>query len=162
MFFVQEAAIAYTLAFVAAAVLWAREMSLRRLATLLMQSGMLTIAVVISAGIGALVGFEALWEQFHFLAFANDFWELNPNRDHLIQMFPEEFWFDITLAIGVITVLEALLLISVAGAYLYATREETAATAGGAAAEGPDRATWPGIGGALRARRLRRAGTRGQ
>ena len=162
VFFVQEAAIAYALAFVAAAVLWAREMSLRRLASLLMQGGMVTIGVLISAGIGALVGFEALWEQFHFLAFANDFWALNPNRDHLIQMFPEEFWFDITLAIGAITILEALLLMSVAGAYLYVTREETAATASGASAAGPDRAALPDIGGALRARRLRRAGARGQ
>ncbi|HXG35477.1 MAG TPA: TIGR01906 family membrane protein [Dehalococcoidia bacterium] len=124
VYFIQEMALAYILAFVLGVVLWARELSLRSLASLTLQAGAATVAVIIAAGIGAILGFERLWEQFHFLAFTNDFWQLNPRRDHLIQMFPEEFWFDISMLIGAVTILEAMFLGGVAGAYLYATRED--------------------------------------
>lgn len=83
---------------------------------------MLTVSLVGASGILAATGFDSAWQQFHFLAFTNDLWELNPATDHLIQMFPRNFWFDITLLLGAFTMLEALLIGSMAGAYLYVSQ----------------------------------------
>ncbi len=70
------------------------------------------------AGIGALVGFQDLWTEFHLLAFTNDLWKLDPDTDHLIQMFPEDFWLDATLLVAGLTALESLALLAASTAYL--------------------------------------------
>ena len=64
-----------------------------------------------------LIGFDELFRQFHLLSFANDFWQLDPRTDHLIQMFPRGFWFDVTLAVGAITVLEGAALMAAGYGY---------------------------------------------
>jgi len=76
-------------------------------------------------------GFDSAWTQFHVIAFNNDLWALNPARDHLIQMFPETFWRDITVLIGAATMLEAVLISGTSVAYLILSRpqEETQAPA---------------------------------
>jgi integral membrane protein (TIGR01906 family) len=99
---------------VAVLVLW----PLRALAVAALYGSILTVAILGLASLVALTGFDAAWSQFHGIAFTNDFWELDPNRDHLIQMFPESFWFDITMLIGVATVLQAVLMSAAAVAYL--------------------------------------------
>lgn len=39
------------------------------------------------------------WNSFHYLIFTNDLWQLDPQTDILIQMVPEEFFFDLVLRI---------------------------------------------------------------
>jgi hypothetical protein len=70
-------------------------------------------------------GFDSAWTEFHVFAFSNDLWQLDPSRDHLIQMFPEAFWFDITSLIVVATLLEALVISAASAAYLVLTRPES-------------------------------------
>jgi len=96
--------------------------SVRALARALATGSALTLAIVGASAVVANLGFDAAWRQFHFLAFTNDLWELDPATDHLIQMFPQDFWFDITVLIGALTVLEALLIGGASGVYLYLTR----------------------------------------
>jgi integral membrane protein (TIGR01906 family) len=96
--------------------------SVRVLARALAAASALTLALLGATAVVANLGFDAAWEQFHFLAFTNDLWELDPATDHLIQMFPQDFWFDITLLIGAFTMLEALLIGGVSGVYLYLNR----------------------------------------
>lgn len=122
VFFIQQAALVYVLAFVVLVFLWAGEAPLRSLATALLRGSLVTVALVAVAGLAALVGFDEVWLRFHFLAFANDLWRLSPATDHLIQMFPRDFWYAVTLLIGGVTALEALLLAGLSGLYLYATR----------------------------------------
>lgn len=43
--------------------------------------------------------FTPLWNQFHYIFFTNDLWLLDPETDVLIQMVPEEFFFNIILKI---------------------------------------------------------------
>ena len=38
------------------------------------------------------------------MSFSNDLWMLDPRRDHLIQLFPLEFFFDAALRIALLTV----------------------------------------------------------
>ncbi|MBI1886116.1 MAG: TIGR01906 family membrane protein [Chloroflexi bacterium] len=125
VFFVQLAALIYVMVFVVAVFLWAREAPLQALATALARSTLVTVALAFGVGIGALVGFDRLWNQFHVFAFANDFWQLDPSRHHLIQMFPRDFWLDLTLFIGLGTLIETLLIAGLAIAYLYFTRPRT-------------------------------------
>jgi integral membrane protein (TIGR01906 family) len=94
----------------------------RLLARALATGSAFTLALVGATAVLAYAGFDDAWRQFHFLAFTNDLWELDPDTDHLIQMFPQNFWFDITLLIGALTMLEALIIGGVSGAYLYLTR----------------------------------------
>lgn len=78
--------------------------------------GIVTVALVLAAGAGALLDFNALFLQFHLISFANDLWQLDPARDRLIQMYPAAFFRDATMAIGGLTLLEGNLLWAVAAA----------------------------------------------
>jgi integral membrane protein (TIGR01906 family) len=115
MFTVQVVAIALvlTLAVVMIA-LWPP----RALAAASLYGGVLTAVVLGSVGILAMTGFDGAWSQFHGIAFANDLWKLDPDTDHLIQMYPEAFWQRVTLFIGAAILLQALLLSAAASAYL--------------------------------------------
>jgi integral membrane protein (TIGR01906 family) len=94
----------------------------RTLARGVLQGALLTGGVLLAAGIVAASGFDAAWTEFHQLAFTNDFWELNPRTDHLIQMFPEPFWQEITTLIVMATLLEAFVMVSASILYLTLTR----------------------------------------
>lgn len=128
-FRVQEVAAIFVLAYVVLVFVWAREGTVRALATQVLASGVLSLAVIGVVGGVALAGFDAAFERFHLVAFNNDFWQLDPATDHLIQMFPEAFWRDITLLVGFGTLLELGLLAVAAAAYLSFTRPEPAAFA---------------------------------
>jgi uncharacterized membrane protein len=52
------------------------------------------------------------------VAFTNDLWKLNSATDHLIQMFPRDFWFDATMLVAGLTAVEAMLLASLSAVYL--------------------------------------------
>ena len=118
VFRTQEASLAFILLYVVGVFVWAREAPLRFLARTVLGASVLTFALLGLAAVGALIDFDDLWTRFHLLAFTNDFWELNPETDHLIQMFPEDFWFDATLLVATLTAVEALALLAASAAYL--------------------------------------------
>ena len=72
--------------------------------------GLMTILLVLIIGLISLVAFGPLFVLFHEVAFRNDLWMLNPNTDYLLKLFPFGFWRDITLMIGLATLLEAAVL----------------------------------------------------
>ena len=83
---------------------------------------MLCLAALGAVGAVGLAGFDSAWEDFHRLIFSNDFWLLNPATDHLIQIFPPDFWQSIVFLIGLLIAAESALLILAAGLYLGASR----------------------------------------
>lgn len=126
-----EVALAFVLTYVTAVFLWARERSLRTLAWLALGgvvAGALTLGAV---GVVAATGFDSTWTRFHELAFSNDLWQLDPDTDHLIQMFPERFWENATLTVGVMTLAEATFTAVLAAAYLLVSRGRPRAERGG-------------------------------
>jgi integral membrane protein (TIGR01906 family) len=134
---VQVAAIAVLVALaIVMLVLWPP----RALAAAALYGSLLTGAVLGMAAVLALTGFDSAWSQFHVFAFSNDLWQLDPNSDHLIQMFPEAFWQEITTLLGVVTLLEALLVAGPAAAYLVRSRpkEEVRAIAPSPEVAGPE------------------------
>jgi integral membrane protein (TIGR01906 family) len=123
-FRVQEVAVIFVLAYVVLVFLWAREGTVRALASQVLASGVLSLVVIGVVGGIAMAGFDQAFEQFHVIAFDNDLWQLDPDTDHLIQMFPEAFWRDITVLVGFATLLEFGLLAMAATLYLSVTRPE--------------------------------------
>ena len=53
-----------------------------------------TLALGIVTGLLTYFAFDQLFLAFHEISFHNDFWQLDPRTDHLIQMFPYGFWYD--------------------------------------------------------------------
>lgn len=117
-----EISLAYILSYIAAVYLWSRERSLRWLAREAILGVAVGVAMLIAVGGFAVTGFDAAWTKFHEIAFTNDLWQLDPSRDHLIQMFPEPFWQEATYLVGIVTAVEAMLVIAVAASYLVFTR----------------------------------------
>ena len=61
-----------------------------------------------------LLAFQQLFLIFHQISFANDLWILDPSKDYLIIMFPQNFFLEATLFIGMLILIECLILILLA------------------------------------------------
>ena len=72
----------------------------------------------------AAFGFEAAFTRFHQVLFSNNDWQLDPRTDHLLQMFPEGFWRDMTFVLGGMCAIEAALIGGVSAVYLMGSRSE--------------------------------------
>lgn len=88
------------------------------LAWLLLLGGGLTALLLAGFGLLALAGFDTLFLRFHQLAFSNDFWRLDPRRDYLVLLFPQNFWFDATLWFSLRALAGGLLLAAGGGGWL--------------------------------------------
>ncbi len=98
--------VTYIVVYIAAVYLWSRERSMRHLAQQMVRAGVATVAILGLAAISMMIGFDELFYRFHVLSFSNDLWQLDPATDRLVQMFPQGFWFDVSLAIGAFTVMQ--------------------------------------------------------
>jgi len=124
VFRVQELSLIYALVYVVGVFLWAHEGTLRALAGQTMTAALITLGAILGLGVFAFTGFDQAFEQFHLISFDNEFWRLNPRTDHLIQMFPEDFWFDASMFAGVMTVVESVLLVVGCLLHLGVTRRQ--------------------------------------
>ncbi len=120
----QEATVVYVLLYAVAFFIWSREGHVRQLASQSLMGLGLGVLAVGSIGVVALFGFQSAFERFHTIAFSNDLWKLNPATDHLIQMFPEPFWRDMTILLGAMCAAEALAIGAVSAVYLIGSRSE--------------------------------------
>lgn len=67
-----------------------------------------TLAVVIAVvGAFAVVAFDAAFELFHRLLFSGNY-TFDPARDKLVQLFPEQFWSEIAIAVGAVVIVAAI------------------------------------------------------
>ena len=117
-FRIHEIAFVYIVGYIGAVFLWSRERSLQRLARESIRAGVMTVGLLAVVAASTFVGFDELFRQFHILSFSNDFWQLSPARDHLVQMFPRGFWFEVTLAVGALTIAEGALVALAGYGYL--------------------------------------------
>jgi len=69
-----------------------------------------TLGLIFFIGIIAILGFDKLFLYFHLISFTNDLWILDPRYDYLIMMFPQGFFFDSTIVIAILTILECVLI----------------------------------------------------
>lgn len=122
VFRANEVSLAVVLVYVAGVFLWSGERSLRDLARLSLLGVGVGFVPVLAVGAFALAGFDSAWRQFHELAFSNDLWKLNPDTDHLIQMFPQPFWEEATVIVAALTLAEATIIVVAATAFLLFSR----------------------------------------
>jgi integral membrane protein (TIGR01906 family) len=73
------------------------------------------IAGVVVVGVIASVAFDALFEIFHQLFFPAGSFTFDPRTDHLVQLFPFDFWSETTIVLGIVIVILAALISVVAG-----------------------------------------------
>ncbi len=97
----------------------------RHLAQGVVTGSVLTLVLMLILGLGALFNFEQLFWQFHLLSFSNEFWQLDPTKDYLIMLFPQGFWYDVTLFCGLATAVGTLVLGGVGGWFLLISRART-------------------------------------
>ncbi|MFQ5861463.1 MAG: TIGR01906 family membrane protein [Dehalococcoidia bacterium] len=116
---VQGGVIVYLLLYTGLGILLAGRAFLPRLAKYLLYGCGLTVAVVALVGVASLVSFGPLFTLFHVISFSNDLWMLDPRQFYLTRLFPEGFWRDATLFVGLATVVEALLLAGASAAFLH-------------------------------------------
>ena len=69
-----------------------------------------SLGVIFLIGALSVFGFDRLFLYFHLISFANDLWLLDPRHDYLIMMFPQGFFFDSTMIIAILTILECILI----------------------------------------------------
>lgn len=69
------------------------------LSKMLAFNGLFTLAAIGVLGFMLLSDFGKYFVHFHEIFFTNDLWLLNPETDHLIQMLPEVFFYDISTQI---------------------------------------------------------------
>jgi integral membrane protein (TIGR01906 family) len=98
------------LAISAAIFLRVRDSSRRWLRASLRSGALLTLSLIFTIVVLAVVGWDFFFTAFHQVFFADGTWTF-AYSDTLIRLFPEQFWFDAALAIGAITVGGALLIL---------------------------------------------------
>jgi integral membrane protein (TIGR01906 family) len=111
----------------------------------------LMVAIVI-AGVVVTFFFDAAFEVFHRLFFPSGSYTFDPRTDHLVQLFPFDFWSETTLVLGgVILVLAVVIWLvtrRLAGAHdRLAAPAATAASTPGAAGSPGTGASTPGAAG---------------
>ena len=112
----------YAVGYAVASLFWRQHRHRRWLGWGVVAGTSITLALMLALGLGTLLGFDQLFLQFHLLIFANDFWQLDPNRDYLIRLFPQGFWYDATLFCALGAVVGAVILGGLAGGYLWISR----------------------------------------
>jgi len=94
----------------------------RRLSRAVIAGGVLTLFLMLAAGLATFFNFDGFFYQFHVFSFANDFWLLDPATDFLVMLFPQGFWYDATVAVALATTAVALVFSGIAWLYLRKTR----------------------------------------
>ena len=85
--------------------------------------GAATLAVVIAVvGAFAVVAFDAAFGLFHRLLFSGNY-TFDPATDKLVQLFPEQFWSEIAIAVGAVVIAASIII------WRWAARRATAASA---------------------------------
>jgi integral membrane protein (TIGR01906 family) len=83
---------------------WRKKRYRHLLARSLFIGSAITLGIIVALGAGSLLlDFDQLFTRFHFIAFTNDLWMLDPSRDYLIMLFPQGFWYDAAVLLGKIT-----------------------------------------------------------
>jgi integral membrane protein (TIGR01906 family) len=69
------------------------------------QRGAAALAIAIAVlGVVSVVAFDAAFEVFHQLFFAAGTYAFDPRTSHLVQLFPDQFWSDTTIAVAVVAI----------------------------------------------------------
>lgn len=83
----------------------------RRLAA----SGKAVAIVTVVGGLAGMVFFDVAFELFHRLFFPPGTYLFDPRTDRLVQLFPEQFWVETTIGVGIVVTVLSIVLAVLAG-----------------------------------------------
>lgn len=83
----------------------------RRLAV----SGKAVAMVTVVGGVAGMVFFDLAFELFHRLFFPAGTYLFDPRTDRLVQLFPEQFWVETTIGVGIVVIVLSIALTVLAG-----------------------------------------------
>jgi integral membrane protein (TIGR01906 family) len=109
-----------TTAIMAAVYLYRADHSTLRRA--LFSGAVFTLGIIATIIVIAIIHWDFFFTGFHNLFFSSGTWRFEYS-DTLIRLFPEQFWFDAALTIGVLTVFGAVTILVVAWIWKWATVE---------------------------------------
>jgi integral membrane protein (TIGR01906 family) len=93
----------FSTAFLVVAYAGARRLGHPERAWAAIRNGARGLAVgVVAAGLIAFFAFDAAFEVFHRLFFAGGTYDFDPRTDRLVQIFPDAFWSETTMAVGLV------------------------------------------------------------
>ena len=96
------AAAIYALVYIAASFVWNRRNGRRDLAMGAEWGGGATVGLLCFLGFFAVTSFDWFFTTFHEIFFPQGNWQF-PSGDHMITLFPDGFWSDTTLLVGLVT-----------------------------------------------------------
>ena len=80
------------------------------------RTGTIVLAVGVALlGVVSLVAFDALFEVFHEIFFAGGTYLFDPRTERLVQLFPDQFWSETSIILGVILLGLAGVVYAIAG-----------------------------------------------
>ena len=114
-FYVLLGTAVYCVAYASGNILLRQRRQHRRLAQAVLGGSVLTLALMLLLGAGALLDFDQFFLRFHLFAFTNEFWSA---EGYMLLLFPGGFWYDAVIYCGAATAIAALILAAVAGVCL--------------------------------------------
>jgi integral membrane protein (TIGR01906 family) len=114
----------YVLAYAAVSLFWRRKRYWRKLVWTVFGGACLTLVFMLLLGIGTLLGFDALFYNFHLLFFSNELWSA---EGYMLLLFTEEFFYDAALFCALGSGGLALILGGASGGWLLFTRKKARA-----------------------------------
>jgi integral membrane protein (TIGR01906 family) len=73
-------------------------------------SGLVIAVGTVVVGVLGVTSFDAAFELFHRTFFPAGTYLFDPRTERLVQLFPEQFWIETTVAVGVVVIVLGLLL----------------------------------------------------
>jgi integral membrane protein (TIGR01906 family) len=93
-----------------AGVLWLYMTTRKTLCASLKRGAYLTLALIVGLVVLAALGWDTFFTTFHRLFFTEGTWRFLYS-DTLIRLFPERFWFDAAITIGILVTVGAMLIL---------------------------------------------------
>lgn len=93
---------------------WLGKRDIKTILSGYLQGNYVLLGLIAALGIYAALDFNSFWTGFHKIFFTNDLWLLDPRTDILIQMVPEQFFFDLVMRIVVSAAILIAILMAVA------------------------------------------------
>ena len=113
----------YLLALVAAGSLWLAVRRRGAAAWRAIRGGAVGLVIgLMAAGVVMAVAFDTAFAVFHALFFASGSWTFDPATDRIVQLFPDQFWFETTAAVAGLAFVIALGVVWLAGRRLAGAR----------------------------------------
>jgi integral membrane protein (TIGR01906 family) len=112
------AAAVYCAAYIASTPILNRCNGRRDLASGMSSGGGATVGLLLFLGVFAATSFDWFFTTFHEIFFPNGNWQFPPG-DHMITLFPDGFWSDVTLLVGLVTLGLALMVWAIGFIWLW-------------------------------------------